>query len=97
MSAAARKANNTAATSANPWRIQPITLGENRPWRRSTCDWKSPKTGTVPTAKDAISAAAFLRQHIMHAEEALEAWYRAQAQMQQGKRGRKRKSEQAAD
>ncbi|MFC3626376.1 GntR family transcriptional regulator [Vogesella amnigena] len=47
--------------------------------------------------KDAISAAAFLRQHIMNAEEALEAWYRAQAQAQQGKRGRKRKSEPAAD
>lgn len=46
--------------------------------------------------KDAISAAAFLRQHIMNAEEALEAWYRAQAQAQQGKRGRKRKSDTAA-
>ncbi|MDF0605938.1 GntR family transcriptional regulator [Neisseriaceae bacterium TC5R-5] len=29
--------------------------------------------------KDAISAAAYLRQHILHAEEALEAWYQQQA------------------
>lgn len=41
--------------------------------------------------KDAISAAAFLRQHIMNAEEALEAWYRAQAGQQKTSR-RKKKS-----
>ncbi|MFC3532114.1 GntR family transcriptional regulator [Vogesella facilis] len=46
--------------------------------------------------KDAISAAAFLRQHILNAEEALEAWYRAQALAQQGKRGRKRKGDDSA-
>lgn len=39
--------------------------------------------------KDAISAAAFLRQHILHAEEALEAWYRSQALTQQDKRRKK--------
>ncbi|MBV8049232.1 MAG: GntR family transcriptional regulator [Paludibacterium sp.] len=42
-------------------------------------------------AKDAISAAAFLRAHILHAEEALEAWYREQALAKPAKRGRKRK------
>ncbi|TCW32474.1 GntR family transcriptional regulator [Gulbenkiania mobilis] len=42
--------------------------------------------------KDAISAAAFLRQHILNAEEALEAWYRTQALAQQGKRSRRRKT-----
>lgn len=41
--------------------------------------------------KDAISAAAFLRQHVLNAEEALEAWYRAQEAAQQGKRGRKKR------
>jgi DNA-binding GntR family transcriptional regulator len=42
--------------------------------------------------KDAISAAAFLRQHVLNAEEALEAWYRAQEATQQGKRGRKKRA-----
>lgn len=40
--------------------------------------------------KDAISAAAFLRQHVLNAEEALEAWYRAQELAQKSKRGRKK-------
>lgn len=39
--------------------------------------------------KDAISAAAFLKQHIMHAEEALEAWYLAHQSPPSSKRGRK--------
>jgi DNA-binding GntR family transcriptional regulator len=39
--------------------------------------------------KDAISAAAFLRQHILHAEEALEAWYRAHEAAPKPRRGRK--------
>jgi DNA-binding GntR family transcriptional regulator len=39
--------------------------------------------------KDAISAAAFLRQHILHAEEALEAWYRAHEATPKPRRGRK--------
>ena len=42
--------------------------------------------------KDAISAAAFLRQHVMNAEEALEAWYRAQESQQKTPRGRKKKT-----
>lgn len=42
--------------------------------------------------KDAISAAAFLRQHVMNAEEALEAWYRAQESQQKTPRGRKKKA-----
>ena len=39
--------------------------------------------------KDAITAAAFLRQHILHAEEALEAWYRAREAVPAPCRGRK--------
>lgn len=39
--------------------------------------------------KDAITAAAFLKQHIMHAEEALEAWYLAHQSPPSSKRGRK--------
>lgn len=39
--------------------------------------------------KDAISAAAFLKQHIMHAEEALEAWYLAHHSTP-GKQGRRK-------
>ncbi|WP_215779731.1 MULTISPECIES: GntR family transcriptional regulator [unclassified Paludibacterium] len=42
-------------------------------------------------AKDAISAAAFLRQHILHAEAALEAWYRSQAQAKPARRTRQRR------
>ncbi|MGL6071651.1 GntR family transcriptional regulator [Craterilacuibacter sp.] len=43
--------------------------------------------------KDAISAAAFLRQHILNAEEALEAWYRTQALTQQGKQRSRKKAD----
>ena len=42
--------------------------------------------------KDAISAAAFLRQHVLNAEQALEAWYREQESQQKSKRGRKKKA-----
>ncbi|MBI3145321.1 MAG: GntR family transcriptional regulator [Pseudogulbenkiania sp.] len=42
--------------------------------------------------KDAVSAAAFLRQHILNAEEALEAYYRArQAELAGSKHRRKKK------
>ncbi|TDR73300.1 GntR family transcriptional regulator [Paludibacterium purpuratum] len=44
---------------------------------------------TLCKTKDAIGAAAFLRQHILHAEEALEAWYCQQARALPAKRGRK--------
>lgn len=46
--------------------------------------------------KDAVSAAAYLRQHVLNAEEALEAWYRAQAASKPAKRGRKPKNSVAA-
>ncbi|NDV12295.1 GntR family transcriptional regulator [Crenobacter caeni] len=39
--------------------------------------------------KDSISAAAFLRQHILNAQEALEAWYRAQSTRAPARRARK--------
>lgn len=39
--------------------------------------------------KDSVSAAAFLRQHILNAQEALEAWYRAQAAQAPARRARK--------
>ncbi|MCL6263120.1 GntR family transcriptional regulator [Craterilacuibacter sp. RT1T] len=39
--------------------------------------------------KDSVSATAFLRQHILHAQEALETWYHAQSTRPPSKRGRK--------
>ena len=42
--------------------------------------------------KDAITAAAFLKQHIMNAEEALEAWYHAHQTAPKGKRSRKQRT-----
>ncbi|WP_293765410.1 GntR family transcriptional regulator [uncultured Aquitalea sp.] len=47
--------------------------------------------------KDAISAAAFLKQHIMNAEEALEAYYRARQADPRSPRQRKTRSPRAAD